>query len=218
MRKLLVLIAAFQAACGGGGSAPSYAVRDQAVAFRSGSSCPVTGSSVTVGASVAILDVTDYSVPSACTSMQGNTVALNGAAGGLIIVRAAFSPAGGTVNAPGLTPGNYSFFDLATIATGGVPPLDAQGNAAFFTGAVAKCGSSAGPSTGAAINGGTVTITSVDDSTGAITGSVNARSPDGSFSGSFTTTSACTGTFPDICTAIGNLSLNLLQPICASAG
>lgn len=220
MRKLLPFIAVLLSACGSSSSSnnsgPTYAVKDSAVAYDSGASCPLPGSATTVGATVAIVNVTDYTAPTACASMQASTVPVNHVAAGLLVVRADFLIAGGTVAAPPLTPGTYAFFDLSTIAAGKVPPLDLQGKAVFFTGAMATCGATTGPAPETKINGGTVTITSADAVAGTISGSVNAAlAGGGSLTGSFTTTGACTlGALPNICTAISNLSLNLPPPTC----
>lgn len=222
MRKLLPFIAVLLAACGSSSSSnnsgPTYAVKDSAVAYDSGSSCPITGSATTVGATVAIVNVTDYTAPTACASMQASTVPVNHVAAGLLIVRADFLIAGGTVAAPPLTPGTYAFFDLATLAppANKIPPFDSQGKAVFFTGAMATCGATTGPAPETKINGGTVTITAADAVAGTISGSVNATLVGGgSLTGSFATTSGCTlVALPNVCTAIANLSLNLPPPSC----
>jgi hypothetical protein len=219
MRKLLALMASLLAACGSSSSSgPSYAAKDWAVTFDSGSNCSVTGTSTKVGASVAFVDVTDYTNPSACVSMQQDRVALNGAAAAFLVVRAAFSTTGGTVNAPGLTAATYSFFDLSTLASGKIPPFDNQGDAVFFTGAVAACGAAGGAPAETSIVGGTVKVDAVDPVAGTISGSISATlSGGGSFTGSFATTGACAGvTLPaTVCQAIGALNLQLPTPTCS---
>ena len=113
MRKLLPLFAAVLAACSSSDSGPSYAVSDSAVAFDSAAGCALDAST-TVGVSIAVVNLTDYTTPTACASMQGNTVAANGAAAGLLLVRADFTTSGGP--APGLAQETYPYFDIATLA------------------------------------------------------------------------------------------------------
>ncbi len=210
MRKLLPLFAAVLAACSSSDSGPSYAVSDSAVAFDSAAGCALDAST-TVGVSIAVVNLTDYTTPTACASMQGNTVAANGAAAGLLLVRADFTTSGGP--APGLAQETYPYFDIATLAppASKIPPFDAAGKAAFFTGALVKCPGAAR----SAINGGSVTVTAVNETAGTISGSVDASlEGGGSIKGTFTA-SRCTGV-PDIdvCAAVQALSLNLTPPAC----
>jgi hypothetical protein len=212
MRKLLALMASLLAACGSSSSSgPSYAVKDSAVSFDATSGCVLTATT-TVGVSLAIVDVTDYTAPTACASLQGNTVPANGAAAGIIIARADFTTAGGP--APGLVAETYPFFDLATLAppASKIPPFDSGGKAAFFTGALVKCGATGGPAE-AQIVGGSVTVTSVSGTQ--IAGSVNAAlAGGGSLTGSFTA-SLCTVPAIDVCAAVQALSLSLPTPTCS---
>lgn len=212
MRKLLPLVAAVLSACGSSSSSgPSYLVKDSAVFFDHADNCLF--GTIPTGVSVAVVDVTDYTAPPACASMQANDVAAGGAAAGLIIVRADFVTPGGP--APGLKVETYPFFDLATVGppANKQPPLDGLGTTGFFTGALVKCGADGG-SGESLINGGSVTVTAVNEVAGTISGSVNASLVGGgSLKGSFSA-SLCPIPPIGVCAAVQTLSLNLPTPAC----
>lgn len=212
-RHLVVTIAAILAACGSSSSSsPTYSVKDSAVAFDTTNGCSLPPST-TIGASVAVLNLTDYTSPTACASMTGDTVPAGGAAGAIVVVRADFTTPGGP--APGLIAESYPFYDIATAASGKLPPFDSLGKAAFFTGGLVKCGASGtdGGSSEMAVTGGTVTITSVSASQ--ISGSVSASlAGGGTLGGSFTANVCATAPTVDVCAAIQNGSLNTPPPSC----
>ncbi len=216
MRKLVLLCAATLAACGSSSETPNpgptYGVVGAASGFYQASNCALPPE--TIGASVALVDVTDYASPAACTSMTSSTVPATGGAAALIIVRAAFSTSG-TAAAPGLVAETYPFFDLATLAppASKIPPFDNNGNAAFFTGGFMKCGATGGGSSAVPINGGAVTVTSVSGTQ--IAGSVNATLlGGGTVSGTFTADVCAGAPAIDVCYDIQHLSLTLPATTC----
>ncbi len=213
MRKLLLLCAATLAACGSSSEppAPTYGVVGSAAGFDQAPSC-VLNASNTVGASVAVVDLTGYASPTACSSMTDNKVPLSSYAAAIVIVRAAFAAAA-PVPAPGLVAETYPFFDLATIAQGKIPPFDTGGNAAFFTGGFFGCGAAAGTASPVKFASGSVTVTSVSGAQ--IAGTVSAKLVGGgTLTGSFTADLCAGAPAIDVCTAIQTLSLSLPPPAC----
>lgn len=218
MRGPIFLCAATLVACGSSSdktpAGPSYSAMSSAAGFDQTANCAL-GASTTIGASIALVNVTDYASPTACASMTSNTVALHGAAAAIAIVRADFSLTGGAVAAPGLVAEAYPFFDLASLGppANKIPPFDTGGKAAFFTGGLLGCGATAGAGTSAAIDGGTVTVTSVTATQ--VAGSVNASlAGGGTLTGTFTADLCAGAPVIDVCAAIQARSLNLPPPTC----
>jgi len=213
MCRLMLLCSAALAACGSSETpnpGPTYQVVGAAAGFGETADC-LFSATYAIGASIAVVDVTDYASPAACDSMTSNTVPANGAAAGLVIVRAAFA-APPAAPAPGLVAETYPFYDLATLAQGKFPPFDAGGKAAFFTGGFLKCGATGGGSS-APVSGGTVTVTSV--SATHIAGSVSASlAGGGTVTGSFSADLCGGAPALDVCAAIQARSLNLSPPTC----
>lgn len=223
MRGPIFLCAATLVACGSSSdktpAGPSYSAMSSAAGFDQTANCAL-GASTTIGASIALVNVTDYASPTACASMTSNTVALHGAAAAIAIVRADFSLTGGAVAAPGLVAEAYPFFDLASLGppANKIPPFDIGGKAAFFTGALLGCGATAGAGTSAAIDGGTVTVTQLLPNAASptqVVGSVNASlAGGGTLTGTFTADLCPGAPVIDVCAAIQARSLNLPPPTC----
>jgi hypothetical protein len=203
------------AACGSSSnSGPSYSVQGSAFGFYETSGCALGTN--TIGTSAAIVEVTDYTSPTACDSMTANTVTAGDVAVELVIVRADFLTTGGP--APGLAAETYSFFDLSTLSGTHLPPFDGQGKAYFFMGRFLNCGApgAGGGTIEGLVNGGSVTVTSVTPTQ--ISGSVSASlAGGGTVTGSFTAT-VCAGapaiTPVQLCADMNALNLPLPAMTC----